>query len=112
MMCAAVSPLNLFMYVRAAFLEASSAEPLTRSSHAAEERPSWLLKPDLLPTDLDSMVDMRAEDDLSKALFSCFRLSYTAIFDRCCERVNAPVEVIDDVAARIAAAVANFMVVI
>ena len=112
MMCAAVSPLNLFMYVRAAFLEASSAEPLTRSSHAAEERPSWLLKPDLLPTDLDSMVDMRAEDDLSKALFSCFRLSYTAIFDRCCDRVNAPVEVIDDVAARIAAAVANFMVVI
>jgi benzoyl-CoA reductase/2-hydroxyglutaryl-CoA dehydratase subunit BcrC/BadD/HgdB len=58
------------------------------------------------------MVDMRAEDDLPKALFSCFRLSYRAIFDRCCDRVNAPVEVIDDVAARIAAAVANFMVVI
>ena len=68
------------------------------------------MKPDLLPTDLDSMVDMRAEDDLSKALFPCFRLSYTAIFDRCCDRVNAPVELIDDVAARIAAAVANFMV--
>ena len=92
-------------------MEASSAEPLTRSSQAAEERPSWLLKPDLLPTDLDSMVDMRAGDDLSKALFCCFRLSYTAIFDRCCDRMNAPVEAIDDVAARMAAAVANFMVV-
>jgi len=57
------------------------------------------------------MVDMRADDDLSKALFWYFRLSYTAIFDRWCERVNAPAVEIDDVAARMDAAVANFMVV-
>lgn len=58
------------------------------------------------------MVDMRAEEDLSEEalIWCCFRLSYTAIFDRCCDRVNAPVEAIDDVAARMAAAVVNFMV--
>ena len=73
-MCAAVSPLKPFIYVRAEFLEAVSAEPFTKSFHAAEDMTS-LVNPVDVPTedpvvDGSEIVDMHClvfdDDDTSK----------------------------------------------
>ncbi len=81
MICAAVSPLKVFMYVCAAALEADSAEPLTRSFQAVVEATSFV-KPGVRPMDFpvvegSEMVDIHNwegdddDDDERKAWWSC-----------------------------------------
>jgi len=108
MMCAAVSPSKLAMYVRAAALDASSADPFTASHVRAVDRvgPKPVDDPiDLPVVDGSDTVDMERGCFLRDVFAASGHLLWT---EPAGEGANADAPARE--AARMAAAVANFIV--